>query len=531
MLCKEGLYFAGTECKPNMVLQLKYGSTPGIILSMKSRLIKNFEWTLETWAYVDSTSGKAVASIFVLDGDGTKLSARSSGETLVGEWIYDSMGNQMTISTFSTNVWHHVAIVTKLESPYYNAQLFLDGNALTSQTVEIIVKSNVKTFEYLTLGMDRSDYAYMGVVALKEVRVWDVAIDATTLARQMRRQIRRPETEIRLVYYYPIDSTNSECLYDRAFEGDLQDFKLWNTAHTYTANGPDPSTIGPPNLKTTFELGLPPLLICDQNSYFSPKKQTCQKDTEESPIGLELSLSPFTIPLTSYKFHVEWTFEFWMLINQIGGVSTSIFSQTCYPSQSGTLSLKKVGVANSLAFMMTDSGYNVTFAQARRGWTHFAFMNDATAGRIFAYKNGVKMDSDMPGVYTAIPSCALTVGEFSTINLIYGKLKEIRIWNGTRTNFELVQSMHRSLDSQRDRSLAFYLPMSESSGGYVYERVKNTAIGLTITKYSRELWTAQGDLHICRTPYVYSPADNVCICKSDFANNDDRPKGTHTGWR
>ncbi len=528
--CAEGRYFSGSECRPSTVIQISRGLTTGVIIPVKSRLKKNYEWTVETWVYVDSSASTAAAAVFVLEGDGTKLSARREAATLVGEWIYDSMGDKMTINSFTTDAWHHVALVAQLDSPHYDAKLYLDGDSTTAQTVEIILKSNVKTFEYLTLGMDRSNYDYTGIVAMKEIRVWDVALHVSTISRQMRRQIKNPGAEIRLVYYYPMDSENRENLYNRAFEGDLEDLKLWNTAHTYTSGGPDPSTVGPPNITSTASLGIPLLTICNQNSFYSASSHICMLGSEEAPIGLEQSLAPFTIPLTSYYFQPEWTFEFWILINQIGGVSTSLFSQTCYPAASGTLSLKKAGVTDNLVFTLTDSGSNITFPQAKRTWTHYAFVNDASAAQIYAYKNGVQMSASMAGSYDGIQSCAMTVGEFSTINLIYGKFKEIRIWNGTRTALELRQGMHRALDPKLDRALVTYVPMSENGGGYVFERVRGAAIPLTISRYSRELWTAQGDLRICRTPYVYSSADNVCICTLSIFNPIDSPACAHARW-
>ncbi len=510
-VCEWDEYFSGSECRSNTVLHMRQGYTPGVIVPMKTRFQKNYEWTLETWVYVYSSASTTVAAIIGLEGNWAKLSARRDGTTLVGEWSYDSMGDEMSISSFTTDTWHHVALVTTLEAPYYDAKLILDCDESTTQTVEVVIKSNVRTFDYLTLGMDRSDYDYMGRVALKEIRVWNVALDISTLKYQMRKQIRNSDAEIRLVYYYPLSTSNRENLYDQAFEGDLQDLKLWNTPHTYKTGGPDPSTITAPTITTTMELAIDPLIICDGNSFYNSRLKNCEREAEEFPIGLEQSLAPFTVPLTNYYFQVEWSVEFWLLLNQVSGVGTAVFSQKCYPAQSGTLSLKKVGTSSTFAFSVLGSGYNISFPQEKRRWNHYAFVNDVSSGRIYGYKNGARMDSDTLAVYAVIPSCALTVGEFSTMNIIYGKLKEIRLWNGTRTVFELKQDMHRTLDPLRDRSLVLYLPMGERMGQYVHERVQDTDIALTVTKYSRELWTAQGDLRICRTPYVYSPADNVCI--------------------
>ena len=513
MVCGPGEYFSGTECKSSTVLHIARASTPGIIIPMKSRFQKNYEWTLETWVYVDSSAGNQIASIISLEGDWTKLAVRRSGTTLVGEFSYDSMGDEMTIPSFSLDTWHHVALVARLESQYYYGTLFLDCDGSTAKAVEIVLKSNVRSYDHLLLGMERADFSYLGKVSLKEVRVWNVALDISTLTHNMRKQIRNPEAEIRLAYYYPLDSTNPENLYDKAFEGDLQDLKLWNTAHTYKSGTSDPATVVSAKISTTMALGLPGLTICDQNSFYNSRQLVCEKDVEEAPIGLEQSLAPFTIPLTNYYFQMEWTVEFWLLINQISGVGTSIFSQQCYPTQTGTLSLKKVGTSSNLSFSLTGTGFNLIFPQQKHQWTHYAFANDVSTGRIHAYKNGVKMSSNIPCIYAKIPSCALTVGEFSTWNILYGKFKEIRMWNGTRTETELIRSMHRALFPQYDSALVLYLPMSESTGQSVLEKIQNIEIALSVTKFSRELWTAQGDLKICRTPYIYSAEDNACICK------------------
>jgi len=512
LLCDKGEYFAGTTCKPSVALHIQRGVTPGIEIPMKSRARKNFDWTLETWvyAYDNQHPSYKAAAIMSLEGSNTKLNARLNDDELISELIYDTVGTTHSLSTFGRRVWHHVAVMSRLNAPYYESELVLDGTRFTKSST--IIQSNTATFDTLYLGMDKNEYYKMDHLSLKEIRVWNVALDRKTVAYYMQRQIRNPDLESRLIYYYPFDEVNAEKFTDKSFEGDLQVNRLWSTSHSYkTSPYSDPDNLIPPKVEYFSEMDIDTLQICDESSFFNSIYSKCQKDDDDMPIGLELSASPFTIPLTKYAFSVEWTFEFWILINQISGVSTSIFSQTCYPQRTGTISLRKVGVTNNLEFALAGTGYNITFAQENRRWIHYAFVNNGITGKIYGYKDGV-LFGEMTGLPMAIPSCTLNVAEFSTMNVIFGKIKELRIWNSTKTATEINRYMHQKAHRDIDTTLGFYLPLSEGYGSIVTEVVKETQITLGISKYTRETWTAQGDLRICRSPLVYNSLQNICIC-------------------
>ena len=508
MKCNIDEFWAGTSCKPTNVLFISSGYTPGLVIPIKSRLMKNLEWTIETWVYVVVDS--AIASI---EGDSNcMLSIRSTGGQLAFDWLYGSTGIQNAITTgFSLNAWHYVALTARLDTPNYVAEAILDLKY--SGISSMIIPSNKPSFKYFVLGTGRSTSTLIGKLALKEIRLWSIAFTKDMLAYQMRNQVRQTSEEINLVFYYKIESDSQEELINSAFEGNYETLKLWSTPRNYTLPSVTSDvTVVPPQVIKALSQKIIPLIICDEFSYYNSKIGTCEKDYAEYSKSLELSLSQFIIPLDSYNYEYDWTMEFWIKIKEISGVDTAIFRHNCVPACTGAITIKKVGISSNLVFLQSGTNQNITFPLVQRKWVHYAFMNNIYNRNLTMYINGILYSQSVNALVQPFVKCPMLVGESSTMNIIYGKLKEFRVWNGTRTFTELQQLMHLRAFPSMDNRLVVCLPINEGSGINITELISNTSLQLPTPTNSREAWTSQGDIKLCIKPYVYDSVSNVCKC-------------------
>eukprot|EP00831_Metopus_contortus_P064943 TRINITY_DN58071_c0_g1_i1.p1 TRINITY_DN58071_c0_g1~~TRINITY_DN58071_c0_g1_i1.p1 ORF type:complete len:613 (+),score=73.84 TRINITY_DN58071_c0_g1_i1:241-1839(+) len=377
--CSENEYFAGTKCLKTNVLYIKRDTTPGLVIPIRSQLAENLEWTLETWVYVIQDSSYSKNAIAAIQGDSVKLAVRSSSTNIELDWVYAKVGETKTLSgVFSPNKWNYVAVTSRVELPYYIGEAILNCEGAIS--VSILYPSVTKEFTKLVLGMDLLDKSSMGRVALKEIRLWKTGNTIEVLKHQMNRRIKHPESDSLLVNYYRIDSDEKEYLEDSGFEGKFSRLRLWNTPHSYLypIGSSDLTTLMPPNITTPASIGIPPLILCDENSFYSGTR--CQKDTSEGEYGYELSNGPFNLPLQNYYLDIEWTFEFWMQIQKISGVDTFILKQICYPSQTGELRLKKSQMSQNLVFSLYQMSGSITFALTPRKWIHYSFMHSIKTG-------------------------------------------------------------------------------------------------------------------------------------------------------
>ena len=363
--------------------------------------------------------------------------------------------------------------------------------------------------------MDRANSALIGKLALKEIRLWSIAFTLDMLAYQMKSQIRQSAEEINLLYYYKIETNSQEELINSAFEGNFETLRLWSTPHNYTipTSISDVTSLPPQIVKASSQL-IPPLIICDELSYYNSKKGTCEKDQSEYSKTLELSLTPFTIALDTFNYDYDWTMEFWLKIKELSGVDTIIMKQYCIPATTGSITIKKIGISSNLIFYQYGTNQNITFPLIQRKWTHYAFMNSIYSGTLTMYVNGILYPQSLNALTQPILKCPMSIGETSTMNIIYGKIKEYRIWNGTRTNIELQQFMHLRAFPYLDNRLVVSLPINEGEGKIITELKSNSSIQLVSPVNSREVWVSQGDLRLCRTPYVFDTVNNACICKT-----------------
>ena len=191
-----GEYYAGNECKTSIVLHVNTdpGNTPstaGVIIPMKNRMAKNTEWTIETWSYV--FCGYSKTDIIALGGEETKLGMSMKKGNLFGELVYGTVGTSTEISKFTCGEWNHIELIARLTLQAYEIELGL--NAERFNTSVSVIQAERIPFENVYIGMNKLSYSATNRIALKEIRIWDIALPKSTIFYQMRKQIEKKTTE------------------------------------------------------------------------------------------------------------------------------------------------------------------------------------------------------------------------------------------------------------------------------------------------------------------------------------------------
>eukprot|EP00826_Nyctotherus_ovalis_P003957 TRINITY_DN10820_c0_g3_i1.p1 TRINITY_DN10820_c0_g3~~TRINITY_DN10820_c0_g3_i1.p1 ORF type:complete len:369 (-),score=76.06 TRINITY_DN10820_c0_g3_i1:442-1428(-) len=323
----------------------------------------------------------------------------------------------------------------------------------------------------------------------------------------MQRRLKNPGAETRLVYYYPIDEILTDYIIDKSFEGDLQTTRLWST--TTVSGAPD--DLLPPQIVHASSLGIPPVIICDKNSYYNKLSTRCERDNSQTFLSLEQSTATFVLPLSQYQFTSEWTLSFWLLIDQLVG-NTLLFSQACDLPTDGTVSLMRIESSSLLRFSVAGAEDAITVPSGDHRWFHYSFVNSAPRLLTMGFRDGVAF-AGVGSQAIPLPSCDITVGQNSDANTLIGKFKGFAIWNTAMTGDDISRNFHRT-PLFPTSTFAFYLPMDEGSGKVMVERVGNREVPVSVKTYSRRVWTSQGELKICHPAYVYSAVDDACICTS-----------------
>lgn len=503
MLPNEREYFGGSKFMPATVLEIATKQSPGVAIPLKSTITKDMQWTLEVWVYISAID--KTCPIISIKGTNIELSITSVATKVSAKLVYGTVGTEVSVGVDTVGKWQHVAAVAKADYPIYSLSLGVNGEFASS---EFTMLSQEYEFSYLYMGTDGSISENENKIYLKEIRVWNIPLPVTTIKNQMQRQISNPAQEYNLAYYFPIDEVTIDSLVNKAPEGHLQANRLWNTTSSPA-----------PRLTTIFT---PILKLCDQFSQHSKSADNCENEVSESQMSLEQSSASFVAPLSEYSFSVEWTLEFWLRVENVAGIGTSLFTQVCHPSANGTISLYKKGT-NLLEFAILGREGKIGIAETGGQWVHYGFASSGHRLKLTAYRNGHVL-GEAQGQPLALPSCDMTVGENSNVNVVIGKLKELRIWNESKTGFKLSYNSHRTPSAS---SLVFYLPLDEGHGDTVTERTRDRKIALAAN--AKAVWASQSELKICRSPYVYSAVDNVCTCKFGGEDVDPRVRQFVTG--
>ncbi len=523
--CDVDMHFTGTRCVKTKFLYIgristgdTYKKTPGVIIPIKSRCTSGMEWTIEAWVYIIYASPiSPKTAIFSIEGPRTRLAASVESSTLTLRWTYGLSGNTLSLaaSTFSTGSWHYVALSSRLEYPFYVAELLQDD---LYNGISKMISPNVKeAYTFFVLGMATDNKGYLGAIALKEVKLWNVGNIRENLLMKMRRQAKTNDAS--LLYYFKCDSqdeTNKDEIIDSSFEGENTVMRLYATPHNYSSIPvtSDDTDITSPTIYEAGKYSVPPLIICDENSFYTTSTNIahCERDKEEGKQTLLLANSQFSLPLSNYAVDQDWTLEFWLYIREIAGSDTYILKQDCIPEKSGQIYLKRNGTNNELLFYFSQSTEALTIPYEKQKWVHYAFINSAYQQKLSYALNGVINSAEIKGTITGIRKCSMMVGEYSTIRLIYGQLRELRIWNETRSEADIFRRMHRYIAISEDSRLVFYLPITEGYGSVLNEAINSSnTISLNSMASYKDVWQPQGTLHICKEPYVYSSDENLCL--------------------
>ena len=487
---RDGEYFAGNSFKRNTLLHIDSNTNQGIRIPVNNSFRRVMEWTIELWVYVKT---ERMIPIISLEGSNAKLSISAKRETVDAELLYGTVGASTSLRESIPNTWTHISLVTYLSFPQYALELGLNGNRYSN--TGCIVTTHEHSFDFLNIGMNIPEGSE---VYFKEIRVWKIPRTRISIARQMQRELRGAERNNRLVFYFPVNEITIDGLIDRSHGGV---YLMWNNV--------DSAKI----VDGFSEV----LKICDEYSFYNEKTYECEKDADDLVLGLEQSTNFFTVPLSRYYFNNEWTFEFWMYVEHLAGLSTYILNQMCIRYLPGAMSIRKMAMSNIFEFGITGTRETILFTEVRPQWIHYAFIYDAYKLKLFAYKNGFKI-GEINGY--PLPSCDMTIGEASTANIVIGKFRELRIWNEAKSIFKLM----RDKNNVPSRSgLAFYLPLDEEQGDEVVERIQNTHVKLNKLSYD-EAWTSKADFKMCKEPFTYSTKENICTCNLYFKNNRSKSK-------
>lgn len=112
-------------------------------------------------------------------------------------------------------------------------------------------------------------------------------------------------------------------------------------------------------------------------------------------------------------------------------------------------------------------------------WYHFAFVWDASEGKIFTYRNGIRENTvlDVRGTSPATlagPINYLGRSRFDGTALFKGQLDEFRIWNGTRTAAQVLEYLDKPLTGTEPGLWAYYNCNAGSGASYVWTFEKGT---------------------------------------------------------
>ncbi|MEZ4829144.1 MAG: LamG-like jellyroll fold domain-containing protein [Bacteroidia bacterium] len=186
--------------------------------------------TIEAWAYAEAFNGGGVFQAGSTGTTGADFSFRTMTSTNL--WRFQMWGTPDFDVTLpgSLNSWHHICVTFDGSV----AKVFYDGQFVQQKTVSL--NTGINDFK---IG-EWSGTRFNGKI--DEVRVWDKAISASTIAEWMNRTIDPSHPDYaNLVGYYPFDEGTGLVTYDlsgNGYNGSLQGPPGWQraTADNYTRN-------------------------------------------------------------------------------------------------------------------------------------------------------------------------------------------------------------------------------------------------------------------------------------------------------
>ncbi|HKK82487.1 MAG TPA: LamG domain-containing protein [Prolixibacteraceae bacterium] len=180
------------------------------------------------------------------------------------------------------------------------------------------------------------------------------------------------------------------------------------------------------------------------------------------------------------------TFEAWIYPEDLSS-RFSLFS-TRSENAAGSWQVE-VGAGSGSSNVIAVTGVGTWVAESEDNaitlnqWNHIAFVRDGTTGTgsCTFYVNGNQVALQSETAYTFIDNTSDKVICAGTNfgSLFNGKIDEVRIWNSTRTQDEIQQSIYGGLAGTETGLIAYY-PMNEGSGTSTTDNSSNSNTGTFI---------------------------------------------------
>ncbi len=388
-------------------------------------------------------------------------------------------------ATVSTGIWYHIAVTwgSGGMKMYVNGILQTDTDANTSGIISSGSNLRIGSRNDTTF----SNYYYFNG-QIDDVRIWNIARNQAEIKQYMNTTLTGSESN--LVAYYNFDQISGTTTLPDLAGGDNNGTLTNMTGSEWAASG---AVVIPPGNTLDFN---------GANQYVD--------------CGTGINPSVFTI-------------ESWVKLNTLsdGVIASKINSDLGYYYQNFEL---RTTASGNINFMVPDgsSWLSVTSAATIIAgiWYHIAGTYDGTTAKI--YINGVQDSNTLSNSTYASTDNAdtnFTIGTRSlgSSSLFFnGQIDEVRLWNIARTQTDIQNNMHNTLDPSGEGNLAAYYRFDQAGGTTLTDYTANNYHG-TLTNMAGTEWTASGAM----CPFPISAANVTTI---GFTANWNAVNGA-TGFR
>lgn len=396
--------------------------------------------TVEAWVYVNSMPTVNGAEIFTQSysngGTQTDFFINTSGHLVLDNYN----GNWFTltgVTTFTTNIWYHVAATWNTDGSNVTTKLYVNGCEDASNTSSRTWGTN--TTYSVTIGAWQFNSNWGQKWALNgnmdDPRVWNVARTQCEIIENMKQL----DGNSGLVRYFQFNETSLPATTTADYSGSHL-AKLHNISTWQTSSAP---------------------VITDSPTF-------------TNPYSLNFNISSSEYVSTSYTLSSSGTLEAWIYVNSMPTVNgAEIFTQSyssgmtqtdLFINTNGHLVLDNY---NGSWFSLTGA---TTFTTST--WYHVAAAWNTDGNNVTTklYVNGCEDASNTSSrTWGGNTTYSLTIGawQFNSaqgLNWAFnGYIDEVRIWGNAKMQSEIIENLHQTI-SGSPTGLSAYFEFDDGSG-------------------------------------------------------------------